>query len=81
VAKVVEPPLAACLDAVGSNAAPAEAVPASASTYSAHAAPCSEPVIRRAGCVNRARPDLWGAGEGDLPGLPDWGWARDRLAR
>lgn len=26
---------------------------------------------RRAGCGSPARPDLWGAGEGDLPGLPD----------
>jgi hypothetical protein len=31
----------------------------------------SEPMIRGAGCANRARPDLWGAGEGNLPGLPD----------
>ena len=29
-------------------------------------------MIRRAGCVNCARPDLWGAGEGNFPGLPDW---------
>ena len=31
----------------------------------------SEPVSRRAGCGKSARPDLWGAGEGNLPGLPD----------
>ena len=30
-----------------------------------------EPMIRGAGCGSPARPDLWGAGESDLPGLPD----------
>ena len=30
-----------------------------------------ESMTRRAGCANRARPDLWGAGEGNLSGLPD----------
>ena len=37
--------------------------------------PCasrSETVSRGAGCVNRARPDLWGPGAGDRPRLPDW---------
>ena len=32
----------------------------------------SESVIRRAGCVNRARPDLWGAWVRNHPGLPDY---------
>jgi group II intron reverse transcriptase/maturase len=31
----------------------------------------SEPVIRGAGCVSRARPDLWGAWASNHPGLPD----------
>ena len=35
------------------------------------AASTGECVSRRAGCGNSARPDLWGAGEGNLPGLPD----------
>ena len=30
----------------------------------------SEPLIRGAGCVNRARPDLWGTRVGNHPGLP-----------
>ncbi|MFT4841356.1 MAG: hypothetical protein ACJA0V_003456, partial [Planctomycetota bacterium] len=31
----------------------------------------SEPVIRGAGCGSSASPDLWEAGESDLPGPPD----------
>jgi hypothetical protein len=31
----------------------------------------SEAVTRRAGCGSPARPDLWGAGDWNLPGLPD----------
>ena len=31
----------------------------------------SESLLRGAGCVNCARPDLWGARERNLPGLPD----------
>src|SRR5262249_12335421 len=32
---------------------------------------CSEPMTRRAGCGKPARPDPWGAGDWNLPGLPD----------
>ena len=37
---------------------------------------CGEPVLSRSGtppgrCGSSARPDLWGAGGGDLVGLPD----------
>ena len=31
----------------------------------------SETMSRGAGCGNSARPDLWGAGVGNCPGLPD----------
>src|SRR5437870_10513426 len=31
----------------------------------------SEPLIRRAGCVNRARPDPWEPRVGNCPGQPD----------
>ncbi|MCP4602822.1 MAG: hypothetical protein GY847_20280 [Proteobacteria bacterium] len=31
----------------------------------------SESMMRGAGCLNWARPDLWEAGEGNFPGLPD----------
>ena len=33
----------------------------------------SETVMRRAGCVSHARPDLWGAWASNRPGLPDHG--------
>ena len=36
----------------------------------------SETMPRGAGCVSRARPDLWGAGESNLPRLPDHQWAK-----
>ena len=32
---------------------------------------CSEPMIRRAGCASRARPDPWEPRVGDYPGRPD----------
>ena len=72
VAEMVEPPLPKGLDVVGSDATVTEAIPASASAHPPFAAACSESMTRRAGCVNCARPDLWGTGEGDFPGLPDW---------
>ena len=31
----------------------------------------SKTMNRGAGCLKGARPDLWGAGEGDFPRLPD----------
>jgi len=31
----------------------------------------SESLVRGAGCVNRARPDLWEPWEGNFPGPPD----------
>ena len=31
----------------------------------------SKTISRGAGCLKGARPDLWGAGEGDFPRLPD----------
>ena len=33
--------------------------------------PHGEAILRRAGCVNCARPDPWEAGEGNPPGRPD----------
>ena len=33
-------------------------------------------MARGAGCANRARPDLWEAGESNLPRLPDGGWSK-----
>jgi len=53
------------------GAAP-EAVPAAACLRGTFdLPPRSEPMIRGAGCGHPARPDLWEAGESDLPGPPD----------
>src|SRR5690606_23399724 len=73
VAQVARPPLATRPDELGAHAPAAGAVPAAAAASRAPAPPParSESVTRRAGCGKSARPDLWGAGDCNLPGLPD----------
>jgi hypothetical protein len=70
--QVAEPPIAAHLDDLAADAPADEALPASAAAHRAPAPPtCSESMTRRAGCGKSACPDPWGAGDWNLPGLPD----------
>jgi hypothetical protein len=70
MAEVVEPPFAESLPGLANLQQIAE-MPSFSRTsygYTDH----GETIVRRTGCVNCARPDLWGAWVSDLPNLPNW---------
>src|SRR5262249_24426965 len=72
VAQVAEPPLGTRLDDLVAHEPAAGALPAPTAAHRAPPPPtCSESMTRRAGCGKPARPGPWGAGDWNLPGLPD----------
>ena len=73
MAQVAQPPVPKSQIRLADLSASLEAIPATSATGGPLNLPeRSEAVSRGAGCVNRARPDLWGAEVGNYPGLPDW---------
>ncbi len=75
VAQVARPQRPAEAGPMGQVCADSATIPPSTSAHRPSAASsCSESVDRGAGCVNRARPDLWDPWEGNFPGAPDQNW-------
>ena len=72
LAEVAESSVAKEVDAVGAVSPPPQAIPSSANDGKPLQHACvANPFIEEPDAIELARPDLRGAGEGDLPGLPD----------
>ena len=72
LAEVAESSVAKEVDAVGAVFPPPQAIPSSANDGKPLQHACvANPFIEEPDAIELARPDLRGAGEGDLPGLPD----------
>ncbi len=79
LAEVVEPTLSKKVDAVGAVSPPPPAVSSSADDGKPLQHACvANPFVEEPDAIELARPDLRGAGEGDLPGLPDHAPSRRR---
>ncbi len=72
LAKVAEPSISKEVDAVEAVSSPPQAVSSSTNDGDPLLPACvANPFIEEPDAIELARPDLRGAGEGDLPGLPD----------
>src|SRR5262245_5247613 len=77
MAEVAQPSLPKEVDALGSLQSPSGALPAPrCAARTSHVGNVAKLCFRGARCLNRACPDLWGFGEGNLLLLPDLRFTR-----